>query len=206
MPLIPEKSALGVHEALDAAEELGYPVAVKLDPSVVAHKATIGGLRLGLRDEMDVTTAVEQLGEITESSPTNVRVVVQHMAPQGLELVVGGLRNDRLGPAVLVGLGGVLVEILDEVAVGLVPLDEREAQQMLGRLCKGLLVNGDRSLSSKAQQDLVAAIEGVSRLLVADPTISEIDINPLIASKSGAVAVDGLVCVVGRDGNSRLAS
>jgi acetate---CoA ligase (ADP-forming) len=198
IPLVPEVSATGADEAAAAAEELGYPVAVKLNSSVAAHKSDIGGLRLGLCTGEETRAAVADLAAAAPGGggPGRLPVVVQRMVPAGPELFVGGMRHPVLGPAVIVGLGGSLIEILDQSAVGLVPLSQVSAGRLVASLCDGRLVTADRGLSPAQHGSLLQVMVAVSRLLADRPDVSEVDLNPLIAGLDGVTAVDALVTVM----------
>ena len=191
IPCVPATSA---EAAVAAWRELGGPVAVKLDASGLAHKSDSGGVILGLDDEGAVRAAAERVFAAGGASGHAVRgLLVQPMAPAGLELIVGARRDAQVGPLVIVGLGGVLAEAIDDVVVALAPIDASSATLLLGRLRSAVLLDGFRGgpiVDRRAVGELVAA---VSRLIAGDPQIVEIDLNPVIAGAAGAVAVDALI-------------
>ena len=191
IPCVPATSA---EAAVAAWRELGGPVAVKLDASGLAHKSDSGGVILGLDDEDAVRAAAERVFAAGGASGHAVRgLLVQPMAPAGLELIVGARRDAQVGPLVIVGLGGVLAEAIDDVVVALAPIDAPSATLLLGRLRSAVLLDGFRGgpiVDRRAVGELVAA---VSRLIAGDPEIVEIDLNPVIAGAAGAVAVDALI-------------
>jgi acyl-CoA synthetase (NDP forming) len=191
IPCVPATSAAA---AVAAWRELGGPVAVKLDASGLAHKSDSGGVILGLDDEGAVRAAAERVFVAGGASGHAVRgLLVQPMAPAGLELIVGAKRDAQVGPLVIVGLGGVLAEAIDDIAVALAPIDASSATLLLGRLRSAVLLDGFRGgpiVDRRAVGELVAA---VSRLISGDPEIVEIDLNPVIAGAAGAVAVDALI-------------
>ena len=115
------------------------------------------------------------------------------MAAPGIELIVGGRRDAVFGPAVLVGLGGILAEVLDDVAVVLAPAPEPAVRRRLERLRGAPILRGVRGRPGVDLDALAALVAGVGRLLAEDPSIQEIDLNPVIASPSGVVAVDALL-------------
>lgn len=110
-------------------------------------------------------------------------------------MVVGGLRDPDFGPVVMTGLGGMAVEVLEDVVFGLAPVETEEAARMIGRLRGYPLLSGYRNRPAVDIGRLAEVISGVSRLLATYPEINEIDLNPVMASKSGAVAVDWKVYV-----------
>ena len=154
-------------------------------------------MRLGLVDDAAVSeafTAVTGAALAAGEGGAAVRgALVAAMAPPGAELIVGMRRDPLYGPAVLVGLGGVLAELLDDVAVALAPLGERDALALLERLRGAPLLRGFRSTPAVDLAAVARAAAAVSRLGWERPEILEIDLNPLIAGPDGAVAVDALV-------------
>ena len=117
------------------------------------------------------------------------------MAPAGVEVIAGGRRDAVFGPAVLVGLGGILAEVLDDVAVLLAPVTVDEVLSRLDLLRGAALLRGFRGAPGVAMRPLAELVVAIGDLLLADPSIVEIDCNPVIAGPSGAVAVDALVVI-----------
>jgi acetate---CoA ligase (ADP-forming) len=190
----PAAAAADAVAAVAAAERLGYPVVVKLDAFGIAHKSDIGGVRLGLNDAEAVMAAVpEVLSAGREALADVYGVLVEPMAPAGLELIVGLERDPMFGPAVLVGSGGVLAEILDDVAIRLAPIGPATARTMLDELRIAPILDGARGRAPIDRSGLMDLIAGVARLGMDRPDILEIDLNPVVAHPGGAVAVDALV-------------
>jgi acetate---CoA ligase (ADP-forming) len=177
--------------ATRAADALGWPVAVKLDAPGLAHKTDIGGVVLGIRNRRELDAALRRvLTAGREHDPDGV--LIQPMAPTGVELIVGARRDLQFGALVLVGIGGVLAEVLDDVVLRLAPIDAGHARAMLDELRGARLldgVRGRRSVNRSAMAELIAAL---GRALEANPTWREVDINPVIAGRE-AVAVDALI-------------
>jgi acyl-CoA synthetase (NDP forming) len=197
VPVTRALPATDADSAAAAAVELGFPVALKLDAMSLAHKTDVGGVRLNLPDVATVRRAAADLlaiGERLRSEGADLRgLVVEPMAPAGLELIVGLSRDPQVGPVVLVGLGGILAETLDDVVVGLAPLDRDEALAMLARLRGARLLGGVRGAPAVDRAAVAEVVVAVARLGFERPDIAAIDLNPLIAGPSGAVAVDALV-------------
>jgi acetyltransferase len=174
--------------ATGAAERLGWPVAVKIDVPGFAHKTEAGGVALQIEDAADLKQAIRKL------RPTASRgLVIQPMAPPGVELILGARRDAQFGPLVLVGLGGILAEAIDDVAVRLAPVNLRDALQMLEELRAPRILDGPRNLPTVDRRAVAAAIVALGDAVVANPTWLEVDVNPLIAGAGGAVAVDALI-------------
>ena len=145
-------------------------------------------------DEAAIREAVRALVEAAARAGATLRgLLVEPMAAPGVELIVGGRRDAVFGPAVLVGLGGILAEVLDDVAVMLAPVGEAEVRGRLERLRGAPILRGVRGRPGVDLDALASLVSAVGRELVGDPAILEIDLNPVIAGPSGAVAVDALV-------------
>jgi len=165
--------------AVTAAEELGYPVVVKVDGP--AHKGSVDGVALDVRTGPEVAAAARRMGG---------RVLVARQLPRGVEVLCGMTRDEQYGPVVVVGLGGRAAEALSLAAVALAPMDDAEAVALVAR-APGLAAVA----SEPALADLATVAAALSRLAVDQPSIEEIDVNPLILTDEGAVAVDALVVV-----------
>jgi acyl-CoA synthetase (NDP forming) len=181
--------------AVDAWRGLGGgAVAIKLDALDLAHKTESGGVRVSLASEAAIRAAVPELAAAAGRAGATLRgLLVEPMAPAGVELIVGGRRDAVFGPVVLVGLGGILAEVLDDVAVLLAPAPDAEIRRRLLGLRGAPVLRGVRGRPGVDIDALVALVAGVGRLLVEDASIAEIDLNPVIAGPGGAVAVDALV-------------
>jgi acyl-CoA synthetase (NDP forming) len=189
-------TAADADEAVAAADGLGYPVALKIDAPATAHKTDIGGVRLSLNDSDAVRAAVTGLLAAGRAAGARTRgVLVEPMAAPGVELIVGLERDPMFGPAVLVGSGGILAEILDDVAIRLAPIDRATAFAMLDELRSAPILAGARGRPPVDRTALADLIVAVARLGIDRLEIAEIDLNPVIANPDGAVAVDALVVV-----------
>lgn len=171
--------------AAGAARRLGFPVAAKLAGGRHVHKSDAGGVRLGLRDEAAVREAADALLAIDPGA----HVLVQPMV-EGTEVVVGALRDPVLGPVVMVGLGGVFVELLGDVAFALAPVGEEEALAAIESLRGYGLLRGARGRPAADVRALAATVAAGSQLIAALPDVAELDLNPVMAGPAGAVAVD----------------
>lgn len=180
--------------AVDAAERLGGPVAVKLLSAGIGHKSDIGGVRLGLSEGAEIRTAADDLLRIArDAGEPEPRVLVQRMSSGGAELIAGIKHDPAFGPVVVVGFGGVLVDVLADSQVGIAPLDTASARRLLLALRGAALFDGVRGappLDLDAAADVVARLSWLAEDLGSE--IAELDVNPLLVSDSGAVAVDCL--------------
>ena len=184
--------------AVSVARRIGGPVALKLDAAGLNHKTDVGGVALGLRGDDAVYGAALALLEIGRHHRLAVRgLLVEAMAAPGVELILGLRRDPQFGPAVLVGLGGVLTEVLDDVAIRLAPIDVAAAEAMLDDLRGAQLLRGVRGRPAVDRAAVVSMLVALGRLGVDRPDILEVDLNPVIASAGGAIAVDALVVLEG---------
>jgi acyl-CoA synthetase (NDP forming) len=184
--------------AVAAARQIGRPVALKLDAVGLVHKTDLAGIALGLRGDDAVYGAALGLLENGRRHGLTIRgLLVEPMAAPGLELILGLRRDAQFGPAVVVGLGGVLTEILDDVAIRLAPLDAASADAMLDGLRGARLLRGVRGRSPIDRAAVVAMLLALGRLGLDRPDVLEVDLNPVIATADGALAVDALVVLAG---------
>jgi acetate---CoA ligase (ADP-forming) len=174
---------------LHIAREIGFPVACKTATPGILHKTEQRGVKLGLADEAAVRTAYADL-----AARLGPRVLVSRMAEPGVELALGLINDPQFGPVVMVGAGGVLVELLRDARYGLAPFGPRTARRLLDGLAVRPVLDGSRGAPPA---DIDAAADAVARfsVLAADlaDVIAECDVNPLIVGPSGAVAVDALI-------------
>jgi acyl-CoA synthetase (NDP forming) len=183
--------------AVEAARPLGgHAVVLKVDAVDLAHKSDLGLVRLDLRGDDAVRAAAEDLFGVARRHGVDARgLLVEPMADPGVELIVGVRRDASFGPLVVVGFGGVLTEVLDDVAIRLAPVGRAAAQGMLDDLRGAALLRGVRGRPPVDTVAVADLIVGLSSLAIARPDIVEIDLNPVVASPDGAVAVDALVVV-----------
>lgn len=183
--LVPSRACGDPRAAMAAAERVGYPVVVKVLHPELVHKSDVGGVRLGLTDSAAVAAASAELLALAPGA----RVLVQpHVA--GVELVVGGLRDPSFGPAVLVGLGGVFVEVLDDVALAAAPLSEDEAGELIARLRGFPVLTGARGREPVDLDAVARLLARVGDLMAAAPDVVELDLNPVRCGPTGCVVAD----------------
>ncbi len=168
-----------------AAERLGYPAVVKVDHPELIHKSDAGGVRLNLMSEADVVAAAREMFGLAHGAA----VLVQHQH-EGIEVVVGGVRDPEFGPMVLAGLGGVLVETLRDIQLAVAPVDETQALAMLSALRGAAVFGGVRGQPAVDLGAVADVIVAVSELVEGHPEIGELDLNPVLADGTGCVAVD----------------
>jgi acetate---CoA ligase (ADP-forming) len=176
---------------LAAAEVIGYPVVLKTADPAVTHKSDVGGVLLGLAGPAELARAYADL-----SARLGPRVLVGQSVPAGPELAVGIARDPDLGPLIVVGAGGVLVELLADRAVALPPVDEPTARQMIAGLRVGRLLAGVRGAPPADLDAVVRAVTALSEVArELGDELEALDVNPLICGPHGAIAVDALAVI-----------
>jgi acetate---CoA ligase (ADP-forming) len=186
-------------EALHGAREVGYPLVLKLVAADVQHKSDIGGVIVGIRDEPELRSAYARIAENLARARSGARLEAVLLAQQvsgGIELVLGVQRDPEIGPVLMFGSGGVLLELSRDVAFGAVPLSRWQAQAMLAHTSAGTLLQGYRGAPPADQESVLAAMLALGRLArdLGD-RLESIDVNPLVAlpAGGGALALDALV-------------
>jgi len=185
IPVITTVRCRSAETAVAAAGRVGYPVVAKVDHPELTHKSDVGGVRLGLDDEAAVRAAVADLLGLAEGA--GVLLQRQH---EGFELLVGGLRDPEFGPVVMAGLGGVLVEAWRDVQMAVAPVGEADAVALLRSLRGAAIFNGLRGSPPVDLAPVADVIVRISDLMVGNPNIAELDLNPVLAGVTGCVAVD----------------
>jgi acyl-CoA synthetase (NDP forming) len=189
IPTVAVRDASSAGEAVAAAAELGWPVALKTAASGVQHKSDVDGVRLGLRDQDELRAAYEDV-----AGRLGPEVVVAEMTSSGVEMALGVVRDSQFGPLVLVAAGGILVELLHDRRLALPPFDAATAARMIDALQVRPMLRGLRGAPAV---DVSALARAVSRLSVLAADLGDLvvalDVNPLIVTPEGCVAVDALV-------------
>ncbi|HYF76602.1 MAG TPA: acetate--CoA ligase family protein [Symbiobacteriaceae bacterium] len=195
VPVAPCELAAGPEQAAEAAVRLGGPVAVKVVSPEIGHKTEAGCVRLGVAGAAEAAGACAEVLANARLYAPGARVdgvLVQRMAPAGVEVIAGGLRDRSFGPVLMVGLGGIFTEVLKDVAFRLAPVREEQVLEALRGLRGFPLLTGARGRAPVDLDALCGALANISRLVDAWDELAELDLNPLIAWERGVVAVDCL--------------
>ena len=181
----PARQVSSAGEATAAAAELGYPVVVKA--LGLLHKSDAGGVALGLENEQAVEEALARMATLSVEG-----YAVEWMAPvaEGAELIAGCLNDQRFGPVVLVGLGGIYAELLEDTAVALAPVDDAQAEELIRSLRSAPILTGARGRPGLDVPAAARALAALSRLAASRPDLAEVEINPLLVLREGALALD----------------
>jgi acyl-CoA synthetase (NDP forming) len=202
VPVVPTRLARTREEAISLAREAGFPVVLKVVSNEITHKSDVGGVKLGLQDEAAVAEAFDAiLASVKAAAPqaTLEGVAVQKMAPAGIEVIVGVNSDPQFGPVLMFGLGGILVEVLEDVSFRIVPIEPRDARQMVREIKGAKLLQGFRGQPPADIAALEDLLLKVSRFVEAHPDVAELDLNPVFAYSDGAVAVDARIVLSDKD-------
>jgi acetyltransferase len=193
IPTAPIQLARDETEAVTIANELGYPVVMKIASPDILHKSDIGGVLLNIKDVSSLQYAYTQMMRRVKTSKPDAHidgVHIQRQIPDGQEVIVGMVRDPQFGALMMFGSGGVEVEGLKDVAFALAPLNQAEAQKMIRKTWAGRKLKGFRHIPPADEESVIDALIKLSWLAVENESIEEIEINPLRILSKGSVAVD----------------
>jgi succinyl-CoA synthetase beta subunit len=185
VPTPSQRLATTEAEALEAAKVIGYPVALKVVAPGVLHKTELGGVRLGIGSDADLSTAYRELMGTVGARVALRGVLVQEMVFGGLEVVLGFTRNSDFGPVAMVGLGGTLVELLRAVSFRGLPLSDRDAERLIDATPVGQLVDGYRGSAPLDRPALSAAIRRAGDVFLSSVWMEELELNPILVLPVG---------------------
>lgn len=198
IPVAEATLAASADEAAKAAAKAGFPVVLKIVSPDVTHKSDVGGVKVGLEDEAAVRAAYDEIvGAVKERQPKAriEGVAVQAMARPGTEVIVGMSKDPQFGPVLMFGLGGIFVEVLKDVAFRIVPLEERDAREMIDEINGRAVLDGVRGGEPADIGALAELLLKLSAFAEANPQVEELDLNPVFAYKDGCIAVDARIVV-----------
>jgi acetyltransferase len=193
IPTAPIKLARDETEAVAIANEVGYPVVMKIASPDILHKSDIGGVILNIKDTESLLLAYTQIMEDVKTSKPAARIEgvhIQRQIPDGQEVIVGMVRDPQFGPLMMFGSGGIEVEGLKDVAFALAPLDQAEAEKMIRKTWAGRKLKGFRHIPPADEESVVDVLIKLSWLALENESIEEVEINPLRVLKGGSIAVD----------------
>ena len=193
IPVARGEVAGNAEEAVAMAEKIGFPVVVKVDAESVVHKTEAGGVALNLLDADAVRSAVSSMKK--RISAPDLKFLVQQYLPGGKEIIIGATEEKGLGHMIMFGLGGILVELLKDVAFELTPVTASEAKEMLRSVKSYPLLSGFRGEKGIDQGQIVEIIQRISQLVTDLPMVREMDLNPIIMYEDKMVAVDGRIII-----------
>lgn len=198
VPVSPARLAKTKDDAVKQANELGYPIVLKIVSPQITHKSDVGGVALGLSSADEVGEAFERVvanSKKAQPSATIEGVAVQRMEKQGTEVIVGMTKDPQFGPVMMFGLGGIFVEILEDVAFRAIPLSRHAARSMVGQIRARRILDGARGEPPVDREALVDLLLKVSSIVAAYPQLAELDLNPVIAYADGYAIADARIIV-----------
>lgn len=187
------KTSYSVNEAIRFAEEIGFPVAMKITSPDIVHKTDIGGVVINVRSAEEVKTHFERMMAAGKKFYPDTKVLgvdVQEMSKAGREMILGATADPQFGHLCMVGAGGIYANYTKDVSFGLVPVTKREAEEMLGKTKIHTILEGVRGEAPTDTAAIVETLQRISQLVADFPDILELDINPLFAFEEGASALD----------------
>ena len=187
------KVATSPSNAAAIAGELGYPVVLKIVSPDIVHKSDVGGVVTGLSSSDAVEATYLSMMENVRSRMPDARligVLVQRMAPESTQVIVGSVNDAQFGQTILFGLGGVFVEVLKDVVFRIAPVEERDARDMIREIKGYSMLTGYRGSPPVDQETIASIILSASRLVTENPQIEQMDLNPTMVYQRGAMVVD----------------
>jgi len=196
IPVTKFKLAKSEVEAVKFADEIGYPIVLKIVSPDIIHKSDVGGVIINLKDARDVRDAYKQILKKVRKHKTDAKIVgilVQEMASSSTEVIVGATKDPQFGPAIMFGLGGIFVEILKDVTFRIAPVTEDEAREMITDVKAYPLLKGYRNMPQADIEAIVEILLNTSRLVMEHQEIKELDLNPIMVYEKGAKTVDARI-------------
>jgi acyl-CoA synthetase (NDP forming) len=196
IPIARAQLAATREEAVAVARQIGLPVVLKIVSPDISHKSDVGGVKLNLGSQEEVAAAFDEIvaaARRAQPGATILGVSVQKMARPGVEVIMGMTKDPQFGPVLMFGLGGVFVEVLKDVAFRIVPLEPRDARQMIRDIQGFPVLEGFRGQEPADLAALEDMLMRLSAFVEGHPEIQELDLNPIFAYKDGALAVDARI-------------
>jgi len=194
----PYRIVESIESAIATANEIGYPVALKVVSEEILHKTESGGVMLGIDSDSTLKGSYERLAaNIKKAAPnlSTMRVLVQKMIPSNTELVLGALRDESFGPTVMFGMGGIYVEALKMVGFRLSPISLEDAKKLIQETLPPALIKGVRGREPMNVDKIAGILVSMGQLLAEQPQIEEVDFNPVLPYQDGCIAVDARIII-----------
>jgi acetyl-CoA synthetase (ADP-forming) len=196
IPVTKFKVAKNEAETVKFADEIGYPVVLKIVSPDILHKSDVGGVIVNLKTATEVKKAYKQILENVTKHKKDAKiagVLVQEMMPSGTEVIVGAIKDPQFGPTVMFGLGGIFVEVLKDVTFRVAPLTEEEACEMITEVKAYPLLKGYRNTPPADVGAIITILLKTSKLVMEHQEIKELDLNPIMVYEKGAKTVDARI-------------
>jgi acetyl-CoA synthetase (ADP-forming) len=196
IPVTTFKLAKSEEEAAEFAGQIGFPVVLKIVSPDIIHKSDAGGVMVNLKSAVEVRNAYGKILENAKkynSAAKIVGVLVQEMAPQSTEVIVGAIKDPQFGQTLMFGLGGIFVELLNDVTFRVAPITQEDAHEMVIKVKAYPLLKGYRNTPPADINAIINVLLNTSKLVMDYPEIKELDLNPIMAYEKGAKTVDARI-------------
>jgi acyl-CoA synthetase (NDP forming) len=196
IPVTTFKLAKNAEEVVEFAGQIGFPVVLKIVSPDIIHKSDAGGVEVNLKNAEEVKSAYGKILKNAKKynpSAKIVGVLVQEMALQSTEVIVGAIKDPQFGQTLMFGLGGIFVELLKDVTFRIAPITREDAHEMMIKLKAYPLLTGYRNISPADLNAIISILLNTSKLVMDYPEIKELDLNPIMAYEKGAKTVDARI-------------
>ncbi|MGB6607132.1 MAG: acetate--CoA ligase family protein [Atribacterota bacterium] len=174
-------------------KEINFPIVIKIVSPDIIHKTDAGGVKINIKDEKEAKLAYQEIISKAKEYNKNAKifgVIAYAMVPQGTEIIIGMMKDPHFGPVIMFGLGGIFVEVLKDISFRIIPLEEKDAREMITEIRGYEILKGARGKSPLDIQAIEGVLMKISKLTMENPEISEIDLNPVFVFEKGLQAVD----------------
>jgi len=180
-------------EITGLAKEINFPIVMKIVSPDIIHKTDAGGVKLNIKDETEARLAYQEIISKAKNYNKKARisgVIAYTMVPQGTEIIIGIMKDPYFGPVAMFGLGGIFVEVLKDVSFRIIPLEEKDAREMITEIKGYEILKGARGNPPRDIQAIKEVLMEISKLTTENPEINEIDLNPVFVFEKGLQVVD----------------
>jgi len=180
-------------EITGLAKEINFPIVMKIVSPDIIHKTDAGGVKVGIKDGEEATAAYQEIISKAKKYNKNAKisgVIVYSMVPQGTEIIIGMMKDPHFGPVIMFGLGGIFVEVLKDISFRILPIEERDAGEMITEIKGYEILKGARGNPPRDIQAIEEVLVKVSKFTMENPEINEIDLNPIFVFEKGLQVVD----------------
>ncbi|MDD5015052.1 MAG: acetate--CoA ligase family protein [Atribacterota bacterium] len=180
-------------EIIGLAKEINFPIVMKIVSPDIIHKTDVGGVKVNIKDEKEAKLAYQEI--ISKAKKYNKEakifgVITYSMIPQATEIIIGMMKDPHFGPVIMFGLGGIFVEVLKDISFRVLPIEERDAREMIAEIRGYEILKGARGVPPRDIQAIEAILMKISKLTMENPEINEIDLNPIFIFEKGLQVVD----------------
>ena len=183
-------------EITELAKEINFPIVMKIVSPDIIHKTDAGGVKLNIKDETEARLAYQEIISKAKKYNKNAKisgVIVYSMVPQGTEIIIGMMKDPHFGPVIMFGLGGIFVEVLKDISFRILPIEERDAGEIINEIKGYEILKGSRGEAPKDIEAIKNLLLKISQLALGNPEINEIDLNPVFVFDKGLQVVDARV-------------